>query len=379
MKVVEAISDTNIGGAGILLWTRLKHSDRKNIESTVLLPKGSALCHRFASIGIHTVEIDGCRDRSMDIHAIGGYRRVLKQLSPDLVNCHGCMSCRIAARLSSIPISIYTRHCAYPPRYWQTTAIGKALICQGQQRLSHHIIAVAEAAKQNLIQMGTDPHQISVVINGVEGLRRLPLENRAQIRRQLNISPSAILIGMFGRLEPCKGHTILLQAAKELVEMSDHYHFLIVGSGSLEKALKHECATSGISSHFHFTGFAEDVSPYMNITDIVVNCSTGTETSSLALSEGMSLGLPCVVSDYGGNPYMVHHGINGLVYPTGNAHRLAEQLRELSTDPELYRKLSAEAYRRFCTELNAEHMTKETEALYWKLYRTYQGRLKRRE
>ncbi len=40
----------------------------------------------------------------------------------------------------------------------------------------------------------------------------------------------------------------------------------------------------------------------MNITDIQVNASYGTEATSLSLLEGMSLGIPAVVSDFEGIP-----------------------------------------------------------------------------
>ena len=368
MKVVDAISDTNIGGAGILLLMRLKNSDRKKIQSTVILPKGSALRPRFSDIDIPTIEVDGCYDRSFDIHAIKRYRKILQEVSPDLINCHGCMSCRIAARQSRVPVSIYTRHCAYPPKKWQESVWGRALIGQGQRLLSDHIIAVAEAAKENLIAMGTAPSPISVIINGVEPLQRFSQQARDKIRKILAIPESAFVIGIFARLEACKGHAIFLKAAQRLLAQSERFYFLIVGSGSLASELKRDSQQKGLTSHVRFTGFAEDVSPYMNITDILVNCSVGTETSSLALSEAMSLRIPCVVSDYGGNPYMVKHGNNGLVYPKGNSTVLAEQLKRLSEDRILYDQLSENAYHRFCTELNAQNMTAQTEALYEKLW-----------
>jgi glycosyltransferase involved in cell wall biosynthesis len=107
--------------------------------------------------------------------------------------------------------------------------------------------------------------------------------------------------------------------------------------------------------------------------DVNVNCSVGTETSSLALSEGMSLGIPAIVSDYGGNPYMVRHGINGLVCPQGDSLALAEAIERLSREKTLYTRLSRQARLRFAEELNAEAMTKKTEKLYAELFRSTQN------
>ena len=38
MRVVEVISDTNIGGAGVLLCNRLRHKS-EDIETVVVLPR----------------------------------------------------------------------------------------------------------------------------------------------------------------------------------------------------------------------------------------------------------------------------------------------------------------------------------------------------
>jgi glycosyltransferase involved in cell wall biosynthesis len=107
-----------------------------------------------------------------------------------------------------------------------------------------------------------------------------------------------------------------------------------------------------------------DVSPLMNISDLSINCSIGTETSSLALSEGMSLGLPAVVSDYGGNPYMIKHRVNGFVCKTGDSEKMAEYIVRLKNDRELYSKMSEKARERFENELNARSMTQKTNRLY---------------
>lgn len=368
MKVVEAISDTNIGGAGILLLTRLKQTNRNQYHTVVLLPSGSELKPRLTDIGISTVEVHGCRDRSLDWSSILEFRRILQALKPDLVNCHGCLSCRIAAKWCSVPVSVYTRHCAYPLSGWQTNPLGRLVIGKTQQLLSHRMIAVADAAKENLTDMGVSPNRISVIINGVEGIPQKTVEERVEIRQALRIPPTATVVGICARLEPCKGHRDFLRAAKLLLRKSNQYRFLIIGSGSLAQELKLRCDVDGLSPYVRFTGFADDVSPYYNIMDINVNCSVGTETSSLALSEGMSLGIPAVVSDYGGNPYMVRHGVNGLVYPTGRYDLLAREIHRLASDEALYRRLSRGAYQRFLTELNAQQMTEKTERLYRALY-----------
>ncbi len=365
MKVFEAISDTNIGGAGVLLVTRLKHADRSKLHTTVLIPKNSALKKRFEEIRIPVIEIDGCADRSFDFLAIRKYCSIFRKHRPDLVNCHGCFSARIAAKLCRIPCVIYTRHCAYPPKRWQTSAMGRQLIGKTQHLFCDQIIAVAEAAKRNLIDVGVAPNRIRVIINGVDGLRKTDREERNALMTALEFPSDSFVVGVCARLEPCKGHMDLLKAAEILLRRSKRYRFLIVGDGSMREALEEYCRVHGITKYVRFVGFCEDVAPYVNLFWVQVNCSVGTETSSLALSEGMSLGIPAVASDYGGNPHMVKNGENGLIYPVSQPVALADRIHELFVNKSLYQELSEGAYRRFTEEFQAEIMTRKTEKLYF--------------
>lgn len=368
MKVVEAISDGGIGGAGVLLLERLAQSDRSRFSYHVLVPRGSALAERLRKIkGVTVWELKCRADRSFSWGMLWRSVRLLRDLSPDLINCHGALACRIAAWLCRVPCRVYTRHCAYEPKAWQTRFPGKWCIGKVQTLLSHRVIAVAEAAKQNLCDVGVPSDRVTVIINGVKGLRRVDGEESRELRQRLGIPADVPVVGICARLEPCKDHATFLRAAERLLVRSERVHFLIIGDGSLSENLRAEVDRLGLGANVHFTGFVRDVAPYFAITSVNVNCSVGTETSSLALSEGMSLGIPALASDYGGNPYMVRNGENGFIFAQRDDAYLARLIERLLGDEVLYAQLSAGAYRRFREELNVGKMTKETEELYEKL------------
>ena len=85
------------------------------------------------------------------------------------------------------------------------------------------MIAVAQAAKQNLCDMGVDEKYISVIINGVEGLSRYSEAERQEIRASLGMAQDSFVIGIFARLEECKGHRYLLSAMEILSERDGRY------------------------------------------------------------------------------------------------------------------------------------------------------------
>lgn len=370
IKVLEVISDTNIGGAGVLLHSRLRRSDKTSFSTATLMPKGSALLPRFSKDGIKCIEMKGCQNRSLDLFAVFEIARIMNKYKPDIVNTHGCMSARIAAFICGVPIRIYTRHCAFDtPKIFEFSTARK-IYSKVNKLLSHKIIAVADAAKKNLTDMGIESNDISVIINGVEGLRYLDERKRSEVRNELGFSDADTVVGICARLEPYKDHKCFLKAAALLCKNSDKYRFLIIGDGSTREELEFLSKALGINKFVRFTGFAQDVAPYVNITDIQVNCSVGTETSSLALSEGMSIGKPSVASDFGGNPHMIKDGKNGLLYKKGNSFELAKAIEKIANDKNLYRKMSEEAKKRFVSELNIQKTVFETERLYLSLYKS---------
>lgn len=362
-KVLHVITDTNIGGAGILLLNQLAHFDRERFDITVLLPQGSELEPRVRALGYAVVTGRYGANASFQPRAVLEYRQSIRRLAPDIVHCHGALSARIAALLESVPIRIFTRHCAYPPHGWRTAPPVRRLYGRVTARLSTGIVAVAEAAREDLLALGADGRNIRVIINGSEPQRVLEDGQRAELRQELGIRSDAIVAGMFARLEECKGHRFFLEALA-LLPTDSRVCGLICGGGSLDAELRAYSRQLMLGDRVIFAGFCSDIAPYMNISQINVNCSIGTETSSLALSEGMSLGLVPVVSSYGGNVAMVRDGVDGFIVPTADPCALAKALRRLELDEELRESMSLAARCSFDERFRAEHMTRQLEEFY---------------
>ena len=375
IKVAEAISDMNIGGAGRLLLDRIEHSDKSRFSYTVILPKGSALVSCFKKIGVKTVEIQGCYDKSLDFKSLYRFYRAIKNISPNILNSHACINARIAGRLARVDANIYTRHCDFPIRKMYTLSVVRRFLGVAFDILNNGVIAVSDSARKNLLKLGVSDSKIKVIINGAQRLRRISNEEKSNLKRRLNIPPDSIVVSIFARLEEYKDHKTFLRAAKRLM-LCDKYYFLIVGDGALADELKKYASRLNIEPKVRFLGFVDDVSPIMNITDVNVNCSIGTETSSLALSEGMSLGVPAIASDYEGNKYIVKNGVNGLIFSQRNDRELARKILYLTRNEKLYSSCSKNAIKRFNNELNAKRMAAETEKYYIDLLKKKTARQK---
>ncbi len=368
IKVIEVSSDTNIGGAGKCLLTLLENFDYDKFDVKVVLPQNSLLKPHIEKMNIPVIEVSGIADKSLDFAAVKELMSIFKREKPDIVHTHASMSARIAARHAGSKV-VYTRHSVFEPSKKISKGLGKVINGIINNYYADSIIAVAEAAKDNLTDTGIKESKINVILNGVDGLSPVSSDELRIIRERFGQDEGKKAISIVARLEDIKGHDYFIEAAAKLIRKGIKARFYIAGTGSYEETLKNKVRQMNLDEHIIFTGFISDIDKLMNITDIQVNASFGTEATSLALLEGMSLGIPAVVSDFGGNPGVIADGKNGFIVPKQNAAALAEKLEELLTDKELYEKLCEGAKRIFQKTFTAQAMTRSTEKVYTELMR----------
>lgn len=362
-KIIEVSSDTNIGGAGKCLMTLLKNFDYDKYDVSVVLPFNSLLKPEILKLGIRVIEADGIADKSLSRKGIGELKKIIRAEHPDLVHTHASMSARFASKLCRTKI-VYTRHSVFEPPAKISHGIGKILNGSINNLTADGIIAVAEAAKDNLTATGVDPDKIRVVLNGVDALTSVSDTEKEKIRRRFGITDKEKVVSIIARLEDIKGHEYFIDAAADLLKKGINAKFFIAGTGSYENVLKEKVASLGINDKVIFTGFINDVDKLLNVTDVQVNASYGTEATSLALLEGMSLGIPAVVSDFGGNPGVIANGKNGFVVKKQNASLIAEKLGVLLSDDNIYKLMSENSRTIFNEKFTSKQMTINTEKVY---------------
>ena len=371
IKVLNVISDTNIGGAGTVLLTTLYNIDRSKFNVVVVVPEGSALIPRVDALGFEVIKTVGGKDKSLDFGAIREYMRIFKAEKPDVVHTHAALSARIAAFLCGVRVRVHTRHSTFAPKPALTRFPLRQLCGLLNNTLSTHMIAVSESAKENLTDMGANPKKIEVIINGAEPLREVPEAEAAALREKLGIPSGNFVIGMSARLEEVKGHIYLIEAMRLLRERGvTNISAVIIGTGATEATLKQKTKEYGLEGSVLFPGFVGDVAPYIQIMDVIVNCSFGTEATSMALLEAMSLAKPAIATDYGGNAYIIENGKNGYIIPQKSASNLADAIQKMLADPERRREMSRVAYSKYICHLTGKIMTGKVERLYEEGYRT---------
>lgn len=154
--------------------------------------------------------------------------------------------------------------------------------------------------------------------------------DRAEIRRDLGLSPTAALVTFVGRLAPEKGVDWLLRAWPDVVAAAPSVRLLVVGDGPERSALEIQARRLGVGDSVRFAGNRSDVARLHAASDVFVLPSRR-EGVSNALLEAQASGLAAVVGDdpFGGNRELVKHGENGLLVPVDDAAALAAALLHL--------------------------------------------------
>lgn len=92
IRVLNVISDTNIGGAGRVILNYLRYADSSRFETWVAVPKGSLLKEPLEEAGARVLEVDGMADRSYHKEDVKALKELLRRERPDLVHTHGALS-----------------------------------------------------------------------------------------------------------------------------------------------------------------------------------------------------------------------------------------------------------------------------------------------
>ena len=88
------------------------------------------------------------------------------------------------------------------------------------------------------------------------------------------------------------------------------------------------------------------------------------EGLGIAILEALAIGTPVVATDTTGSAEIIENGKSGLLFPVGDAVKLAENIISVLKDPDLTRRLKEEGMKRVEEKFNASQMAEE----YIKLY-----------
>lgn len=302
------------------------------------------------------------RSPGIDRNLVKGLKEKIRTLGIDIVHCHQYTPWFygwLAARGTGTPL-IFTEHGRFHPDTYRY----KALAVNPVMALSTSaLVAISDATRSALSRYEFIPKSlIQVLYNGVQAISS-DSDAVQSLKHQLGIPEGDFVMGTVARLDPVKNQQMMLKGfARTLAEYPDSW-MLIVGDGPVRRQLEDLSRGLDITERVIFTGFQSEPANYMAAMDLFLLTSF-TEGTSMTLLESMSLGIPAIATDVGGNSEIVAPEVSGVLVPSDDADALARSIDRLRKDPALMARLQQGSRQRFDERFSVTNMVSAYRDIY---------------
>ena len=325
MRMLCVTSTDDLGGGELALLSQLDHC-RRELELSAVVPLDGPLAFELRNRGIDVTVLGSIGQPS--VPEIGSMTRCLasriRARRPEFVYAVGnraAVLCAPVASVLRVPLVWCKQDLAVAPR----RAMFLSKWCRG-------VVAPSKAAGD-----GIEASRLAIVPPPV----RLPRDFELPSPR-----PPATL-ACAGRLEPTKGHKLLIEAAAILCSRFQDLQVLLAGqeprhSRGYSDELRRFAISHGLQDRVEFLGWVDSIGDLLGRSTVYVQPSIaagriGSEAFGMAIAEASWAGLPVVASRIGGVPEVVSDGLTGTLVPEGDSAALAAAIGMYLANPETAR------------------------------------------
>lgn len=379
MKVIHLISGGDTGGAKTHVHSLLKGLEGR-VELTMVCFMEGDFAQEARALGIPTVVLPG-HNIPRVLHTL---KNMIRTGGYDIIHCHGARGNLMGAllrRATGLPV-VTTVHSDYRLDYMGRflSRLTYGTINTIALRVLDYRIGVSDAMVDLLIRRGFDPDRLFAIYNGLDFSPRSVAMDRAEFFRSvgLDADENSVVVGIAARLNPVKDIPSLIRAFARAHAQRPELRLLIAGDGAQMNELKQLAASLGVQDTVCFAGWLSDVDSFYHAIDINTLTSLS-ETFPYSLTEGARAGLPTIASRVGGVPYLIDHGVNGLLFEAGDVDTLAAHMTVLAADAGLRERLGRRLLDKARSEYSLEATVRRQEEIYQAILRKQARPAKKRD
>lgn len=204
-----------------------------------------------------------------------------------------------------------------------------------------HVITIAEAMRDEIIERGIDPDRVSVVPNAVDTDVFTPRPADPALRRKYGLE-GVYTIGYVSNIDHSReGHENLVEVTRVLLRRGRNVRCLIVGDGKRADIVKAYAKELGVADEVVFTGLVphDQVADHYALLDAFVVARRDERAARVVTPlkpyEAIAMALPMIVADLPALREIANPDERGLAYPAGDIEALADTIERLMDDPAL--------------------------------------------
>jgi glycosyltransferase involved in cell wall biosynthesis len=379
-KVLYLTSSPHLAGAERCLLNIVCHLDSERFQPIVLIPAEGPLAKglrengidvRVYNLGVLENKRELCSPKflprffSMVIAAIR-LALLIRSEEVELVhsNTSGVLVGALGATLVGIPHIWHVREILMQPRWlW---SIMQWLI----PIMSTRVICISTAVKEHFHIWSKLLNKLVIVHDAIDMERFIRDLDQGFILDK-NSHHYMPRVGMLARINPWKGHTTFVKAAKAVLRKCPKTQFYIVGGclptyQDIKRTLENLVLELGIENQLHLLGDLpiSQVAAVVNQIDILVVPSTSPEPFGLTILEGMAFEKPIIASGAGGPRDVVINGATGLLVPPGDPAALAQAIIALLEDDLLRKQMGKAGKQRLIEQFSLKANISAIESIY---------------
>jgi teichuronic acid biosynthesis glycosyltransferase TuaC len=186
------------------------------------------------------------------------------------------------------------------------------------------VIAVSNALKQRMIELGIEAEKVAVIRNGIDRSIFHP-RDQAETRRRLGLASESRIVITVGALVPLKGTDRLIDAMRLLSDESIKLY--VIGEGPERGALESQIAKHKLTDRVFLVGSRshEELAEWYSAADLFCLASSREGCPNVVI-EAMACGTPVIAADVGGVRELVVGPACGRVIASVTAESLAREI-----------------------------------------------------
>ncbi len=364
IKVLQCIRQGQIGGGESHLLSLIENLDQTLYEPLVLSFTDGPMIDRLKEMDIKTQVIH--TEKPFDFRVWKQVRNLLERENIALIHCHGTRAVSNifrAAKLLNIPF-IYSIH-GWSFHDDQNPLVKRIRIISENFLISRSTLNIAVSESNRLTGKNNLQNFEAVVINN--GINQQKFDSsRAfkNIRDEINVSPSAIVIIFIARFTSHKQPLSLIRSFVEAVKIKPSLQLLMVGEGDEKNEALEMVTKFNVASNVHFLPFRQDVPDLLAAADIFVLPSLW-EGLPIGLLEAMSMGKAVIATNVDGTKEIIRNNQNGILIETKDLTKnLTNAILYLADNENVRQQFSANAKKTVKENFNAASMTRKIESVY---------------
>src|SRR3990170_1087594 len=264
------------------------------------------------------------------------FRRLTKELKPDLIHAGPIQTCAFIAVLSGFR-PVLTMSWGYDLVQDADHNSWMKWVTRYTLKRSAFFTSDARFTRDKAVSFGMNPERTVIFPWGVD----IEYFSRKTFERS-NVQTFTLFCNR--TWESIYGVDVLAKAFVKVAAKNPDVNLILLGGGSQGSRIRQILMNGGVLDRVNFGGQVgqKDLPRWYHMADIYISPSH-VDGSSVSLMEALACGLPCLVSDIPGNREWIVEGGNGWLFRGGDADDLAEKILHAIKSRRSFKKIGESA------------------------------------